>query len=178
VPFVELFVARGGCETQALRQAPLRLSRFAVAALLLALAAEACGDASAAPRASVPQAPFRDAVHVRDIDGIIATLADDIVFWTPVLDEPIQGKERVARLFRVLNEVFDEIRFVEEFSNGADAAALIFNARVGAQPVEGVDLLHFDPEGHIATFKVTVRPLAGMQALASAVGPHLGEILQ
>ena len=156
-----------------------RVARILAAGLLiaLALAVAACGDSSNGSSANPPQAAFRDAVHARDIDGIIATLAEDIVFWTPVLDEPIEGKERVARLFHVLNEVFDEIHFVEEFSNDDRAAALIFAARIDEQPVEGVDLLHFDAQGHIAMFKVTVRPLAGMQALAAAVGPRLGEIL-
>jgi len=94
-----------------------------------------------------------------------------------VLDDPIVGKTRVARLFRVLDEVFDEIRFVDEFAAG-ERAALVFAARIDAQPVEGVDLIAFDASGHIATFRVMVRPLAGMQALAAAVGPRLGEILE
>jgi hypothetical protein len=77
----------------------------------------------------------------------------------------------------VLDEVFDEIRFVDEFGS-RERAALVFAARVDQQPVEGVDLLAFDASGRIATFRVMVRPLAGMQALAAAVGPRLAEILE
>lgn len=149
---------------------------LATSALATSLLAAGCGG-DAARADQPPHAAFRDAVHARDIAAIEALLADDIVFFTPVLDDPIVGRERVARLFHVLDQVFDEIRFVDE--HGArDRAALVFAARVGEQPVEGVDLLGFDADGRIATFKVMVRPLAGMQALAAAVAPHLGEILE
>ena len=71
----------------------------------------------------------------------------------------------------------DEIRFVDELASD-ERAALVFAARVDSQTVEGVDLLGFDAHGHIATFRVMVRPLAGMQALAAAVGPRLPAILE
>lgn len=155
-----------------------RLGRVACGMILLATAAfvAGCGGSSASAD-QPPYAAFRDAVNTRDIDAIEALLADDIVFYTPVLADPIVGKEHVARLFRVLDEVFDEIRFVDEFA-GRDRAALVFAARIDDQAVEGVDLPGFDASGHIATFRVMVRPLAGMQALAAAVGPHLPEILE
>jgi hypothetical protein len=45
---------------------------------------------------------------------------------------------------------------------------------VGNRQVEGVDLLRVADDGSIADLTVFVRPLSGLQALASAVAEGLG----
>jgi hypothetical protein len=50
----------------------------------------------------------------------------------------------------------------------------VFTARVGDRQVEGVDLVRDAGDGSIADLTVLVRPLSGLQALATAVAEGLG----
>lgn len=141
------------------------------------LAMSACGgDASSADEVpTLPPTAFRDAVEARDLDAIIATFADDIRLYSPVLPDPFVGRERVARLFGVLIKVFEDIRIGDEF-DAEGRYVLTFDARIGTEEVFVADLLRFDETGRIAEFVVTMRPLPGILALAAAVAPHLPEI--
>ena len=113
------------------------------------------------------------AVEAKDLDGIAATLAPDVVFHTPVKYRPFEGREMVMVLFGVLLEIFEDFRYTDELA-GPDTLALVFAARVGDREVEGLDLLRFDATGAIVDFTVMVRPLSAAQALAEAVGRGLG----
>lgn len=121
-----------------------------------------------------PQA-FADAVRSQDLDALTATFAADIELFSPVLPDPFVGKDRVTRLFKVLVETFEDIDITHELAENGHYV-LSFDARVGSEPIKIVDLLDFDAAGRIKTFTVTARPLAGIEALAVAVAPHLAEI--
>jgi len=118
---------------------------------------------------------FADAVRAGDLEAMQAVFADDIELYSPVLADPFIGRDRVERLFAVLVDTFEDIEVTDEISS-SDRFVLAFTARVEGEPIQVVDLLSFDDEGRIATFVVTARPLAGIQALGAAVAPHLAEI--
>ncbi len=164
----------------------LRRVVSAALALGVVMMIASCGDSTdrasaersqasrATPTTLAPRA-FADAVRARDLDALTATFADDIQLYSPVLAGPFVGRARVSRLFGVLVTTFQAIHITHEFT--ADRRfALSFRTRVGSEPIQIVDLLDFDETGHIKTFTVTARPLAGVQALAAAVSPHLAEI--
>ena len=115
---------------------------------------------------------FRAAIERRDFDGMLATLADDVVLHSPVSFKPFVGKEAVAGLLRIIVGTFEDFRYTDELA-GDDVHALIFRARVGDREVEGLDLIRPGPDGRIVDFTVMVRPLTGVVALAEAVGPQL-----
>jgi SnoaL-like domain len=117
---------------------------------------------------------FRTAVEARDHDGMVAALAPDVVFNSPVKHQPFEGREAVAVLFGALFETFEDFRYTDEFEQADGAKALVFRARVGDRELEGIDILRFDDEGLIADFTVMVRPLTGAIALAEGVGEKLG----
>lgn len=124
------------------------------------------------------QHPFRAAVEARDLDALVELLSEDIVFWSPVAFEPFRSKQVVGRLLGVLmRQVFEDFRYTDELSDGAQTHALIFRARVGDREVEGVDLLRMGSDGLIQDFTVMVRPASGLQALGMAVGAHYDTIL-
>jgi hypothetical protein len=115
---------------------------------------------------------FRTAVESADHAAMVAALAPDVVFNSPVKHRPFEGREAVAVLFGALLETFEDFRYTDELA--ADGiAALVFRARVGDRELEGIDILRFDDEGLIAEFTVMVRPLTGAIALAEAVGEKL-----
>ena len=115
---------------------------------------------------------FRDAIERDDLDGMVATLADDVVLHSPVSFKPFEGREAVAQLFEILLRTFEDFRYTDKL-HGEEVHALIFRARIGDREVEGVDLIRPGPDGRIVDFTVMVRPLTGVVALAEAVGPQL-----
>jgi hypothetical protein len=109
---------------------------------------------------------FRRAVETGDVEGVLATLAEDVTFTNPVTFRPFQGRPIVAFVVARLLEVWKDLRYVAEL-HGDDLVGLVFDARAGTRDVRGVDLLHFDDGGLIDEIIVMVRPLTGLQALAS-----------
>jgi SnoaL-like domain len=121
---------------------------------------------------STAASDFRAAVERGDFDGMLATLAEDVVLHSPVSFKPFEGKEAVAGLLRIIVDTFEDFRYTDELP-GEDIHALIFRARVGDREVEGLDLVRPGPDGRIVDFTVMVRPLTAVVALAEAVGPQL-----
>ena len=121
---------------------------------------------------STAASDFRAAIERRDLDGMVATLADDVVLHSPVSFRPFEGREAVGRLFEILLRTFEDFRYTDELP-GEEVHALIFRARVGDRDVEGLDLVRPGLDGRIVDFTVMVRPLTGVVALAEAVGAQL-----
>jgi limonene-1,2-epoxide hydrolase len=113
---------------------------------------------------------FRAAVEARDFDAAAALLAEDVVFRSPIVHQPYEGRDAAAALLRGVSQVFEDFRY--ERSIGApDAAdhALVFKARIGDRELEGCDFLHENADGLIDEFVVMVRPLTGAHALAEGM---------
>lgn len=118
--------------------------------------------------------PFRAAVEAQDIDAAVALLADDVVFRSPVVFKPYEGREAVGMLLAAVSRVFEDFSYTREI--GADDAsdhALVFEARVGDRQVEGCDFVHMNEDGKIDELVVMVRPMSGMHALAEAMRAQL-----
>ncbi len=113
---------------------------------------------------------FRSAVEAEDPEALTEALADDVVFRSPVVFRPYEGKPLVsAILTEGAMKVFEDFRYVEQLEDG-DAAALVFSARVGDRQVDGLDLLRFDEDGKVSELMVMARPMSGLNALAEAMG--------
>lgn len=118
--------------------------------------------------------PFRAAVEAQDLDAALALLAEDVVFRSPVVFKPYQGREVVASILFAVTRVFEDFRYEREI--GAPEArdhALVFNARVGDRELHGCDFLHTNEDGLIDDFSVMVRPLSAALALAEAMKAEL-----
>jgi hypothetical protein len=124
---------------------------------------------------SNPSDAFRNAAEAGDHAGMVATLAPEIVFNSPVSFQPFEGRDTVSQVFTALLETFEDFRYTDELA-GSTAHALVFRTRVGDREVEGIDLLRFDDEGKIRNFTVLVRPLSAVIALAEAMGPKIGHL--
>jgi hypothetical protein len=108
------------------------------------------------------------------MEAAVALLSDDVVFRSPVVFRPYQGREAVAPILRAVSQVFEDFRYVREIGS-EDAAhhALVFHARVGDRQIEGSDFLHIDDYGSIDELAVMVRPLTATLALAEAMKAQL-----
>jgi ketosteroid isomerase-like protein len=117
---------------------------------------------------------FRKAVESGDLEALLALMADDVVFRSPIVYKPYRGREAVGTLLRAVMRVFEDFRYDRAIGGEGDSdRALVFRARVGDRELEGCDFLHVDRDGLIDEFFVMVRPLSGALALAEAMKQQL-----
>jgi hypothetical protein len=118
---------------------------------------------------------FQAAVKARDPEALSDALAEDVVFRSPAVFKPYEGRQVVAAiLIQGAMRVFEDFRYTDRLEEG-DTAVLIFSARVGDRELDGLDLLRFDGEGKVRELMVMVRPLSGLNALAEAMARRFEE---
>jgi hypothetical protein len=118
---------------------------------------------------------FRKAVEARDLEGMMATFAEDAVLNSPVTFKPFEGRAAIRQLLGILLEVFQDFRYTDELEAEDGTGALVFNARVGDRDLQGLDLIRFDDSGLIRDLTVMVRPRSALEALLAEVGPRLAK---
>jgi hypothetical protein len=117
---------------------------------------------------------FRAAAEGKDFSAIDDLFTDDVVFRSPVVFKPYEGRRAVAMLLGAVVHVFEDFRYTDQLETG-DSAALFFSARVGERELDGIDYLHFDSDGRVDRMAVYVRPMSGVNALAEAMQKKLEE---
>ena len=117
--------------------------------------------------------PFGQAIEAGDEDAAVATLADDVVFRSPAVYKPYEGREQVELILRLVATVFENFRYTNEWRDGR-TTILFFEANVGNRDLQGIDILEENEDGKIAAFTVMIRPLSGLQAVAAAMAARLG----
>jgi hypothetical protein len=116
---------------------------------------------------------FRRAVEARDLAEMTQSLAEDVVFESPIVFKRYVGREAVGFILGAVMTVFEDFRYVSEL-HGDGETALVFTARVGERHLDGIDLGEVDAEGAITKLTVFVRPLSAALALRDAMGARLG----
>jgi hypothetical protein len=116
--------------------------------------------------------PFRDAVEARDLPAMEAVLHPDVLFRSPAVFKPYEGRETVIRLLGHVIEVFEDFRYTGELT-GDRLHGLVFEARAGDRSLQGWDLLELDDQGRVTALTVMIRPLTGLIAVAEAMGARL-----
>src|SRR3954447_3330937 len=119
-------------------------------------------------------ARFRAVVESMDHAAAVATLADDVVFHSPVTFRAFEGREATAFVLAGVMRVFTNFRYTDQLEAGDNVHALVFRADVGDREVEGIDLVRLNGDDLIDDFTVFVRPLSGLNALAARMAEELG----
>ncbi len=122
---------------------------------------------------------FQAAVESRDLARMEAALAPDVVFRSPAVFKPYEGREAVMHLLGAVIQVFEDFEYTDELEGDTQGGtggthALVFKARVGDRWLEGLDHLTLDADGLVTQLVVMVRPLSGLTALAEAMAERLG----
>jgi hypothetical protein len=118
-------------------------------------------------------AAFRTAVEALDLEAAMATLSPSVVLLSPVTFKPFEGKDAVTALFSILFKVFEDFRYVGEYTADDGGEVLHFRWRIGDREGEGIDMVAFDDAGLIDRFTVMIRPLSAVLALRDAVFSQL-----
>lgn len=105
-------------------------------------------------------------VRTHDVSGLDGLLADDAVFYSPVVHTPQQGKAITARYLSAAFQVFfnDSFRYVREIVGSADAV-LEFEVEIDGIAVNGVDMIKWNDAGKVVEFKVMLRPLKAINLI-------------
>lgn len=118
--------------------------------------------------------PFRAAVESHDHERIASLLADDVVFRSPAVFKPYNGRDTLGAILLAVSRVFEDFRYEREIgAEGAHDHVLVFKARIGDREIHGADFLHTNENGLIDELTVMVRPLSAALALAEAMKVEL-----
>src|SRR5215211_1083234 len=104
---------------------------------------------------------FRAAAESKDFSAIDELFTEDVVFFSPVVFKPYEGRDAVAMILGAVVQVFEDFRYRDQVETG-DAAALAFSARIGDRELDGIDFLHLNDEGRVGELAVYVRPMSGV----------------
>lgn len=109
-----------------------------------------------------------------NLDQIIA---DDAVFYSPIVHTPQEGKALVMLYLNAAGEVLTQGNFVylNEYTS-EDGAVLEFQTEVDGLTINGVDMIRWNNEGKICEFKVMIRPLKAINHVHAAMGKKLQEL--
>mgnify|MGYP000111907152 CR=1 FL=1 len=113
-------------------------------------------------------------------------LADDVVFYSPVVHTPQKGKTMTKLYLSAAGGVFDTnesdlkqekkatggFRYVKEIV-GENHACLEFETTINDIHVNGIDLITWNKENKIIEFRVLVRPLQAVNMLHQMMGKML-----
>jgi hypothetical protein len=107
---------------------------------------------------------FRAAVEAQDLDAMMDVFTEDVVFHSPIVFKDYHGKDELRFVLAGVLQVFEDFSYVGEFTS-ADGHVLRFRARIGDREVDGIDMLHFGPDGRCDDFTVMVRPYSAATQL-------------
>lgn len=109
--------------------------------------------------------------------GLAKILAESVVFKSPVVHTPQEGKAITMAYLLAAGETLgnDSFRYVRVFDCG-DRAVLEFETLMDGILVNGVDMIEWNADGLITDFKVMVRPLKAIQTVHAAMGAMLAKM--
>ena len=105
-----------------------------------------------------------DLIHDNRVDELDDLLADDAVFYSPAIFSPQEGKAKTAMYLSAASKLFSDTDFhyVEQWF-GEQSAILEFAATIDGMYVNGIDMIAWNDDERIVSFKVMIRPLKGLQ---------------
>jgi hypothetical protein len=109
---------------------------------------------------------WHELVRTKNTKGLSSVLADEVVFYSPVVHTPQVGKTITVQYLSAALHVFvnESFQYVRELTGPRDAV-LEFRVEIDGIDVNGVDMIKWDDEGKIVEFKVLIRPLKAVNLI-------------
>ena len=108
--------------------------------------------------------------------GLDELLADDVIFYSPIVFSPQNGKELSTLYLMAAGNSFggekakdgtlegSSFKYTKEILEG-NQAMLEFETQIDGKYINGVDIITFNESGKISEFKVMIRPLQAVQII-------------
>ena len=101
---------------------------------------------------------WQDMMSSASYDSLFELLAEDCIFWSPVVHTPQRGRDITYLYLSAASQVFSgDFCYVSEMVD-ANRAVLEFTCTIDDIQINGVDIIQAR-DGQISEFKVMVRPL-------------------
>jgi hypothetical protein len=127
------------------------------------------------PVTPTPQAilAWHRVAATRDASLLAPLLADDVVFRSPAVHQPQQGKAvTTTYLTAAICVLGPTLTYVRQW-HGADSAVLEFTARLDDLDVHGIDMITWNDRDQLTQFTVMVRPIRALERLVVHMREHL-----
>ena len=116
-------------------------------------------------------------VTQKDVGKLGDILAEDVVFHSPVVHTPQEGKAITQMYLTAASHVLggDKFTYVREVYGESDAI-LEFATELDGIYLNGVDMIRWNENGQITDFKVMVRPLKAVNKIHQLMGAMLDQM--
>jgi len=110
-------------------------------------------------------------------------LADDVVFYSPVVYTPQRGKDLTTMYLHAAAQTLPgdpasgAFHYTKQVLAG-DVAVLEFETSVDGKYVNGIDMIRCDDTGRIVEFRVMIRPLQAINAVHERMRAMLASMQQ
>ena len=124
--------------------------------------------------AADPIERWRETAEARDAARLEGLLAKDVVFPSPVIHTPQRGQAITTKYLAAALAVLGgaDFRYVGQWL-GESSAVLEFTTSIDGVEVNGVDIIGWNAEGLIDSFKVMLRPLMAIEAVRQRMAAAL-----
>ncbi|MDB2451260.1 nuclear transport factor 2 family protein [Gammaproteobacteria bacterium] len=119
---------------------------------------------------------WHDHIKGEFLGGLDELLADDVIFYSPIVFSPQNGKELTTLYLMAAGNTFggdkakdgtlegSSFKYTKEILEG-NQAMLEFETQIDGKYINGVDIITFNESGKISEFKVMIRPLQAVQII-------------
>lgn len=119
---------------------------------------------------------WHDHIKGEFLGGLDELLADDVIFYSPIVFLPQNGKELTTLYLMAAGNTFggdkakdgtlegSSFKYTKEILEG-NQAMLEFETQIDGKYINGVDIITFNESGKISEFKVMIRPLQAVQII-------------
>ena len=117
---------------------------------------------------------FVDCIHSgADKDTLTRLLAEDVVLYSPLGDEPFTGREAVVETIQSVNRLSADDTY-EEVLSGETHHAAFFRLQIEDAAVNGIFYVLLDADGKITEVTIFWRPLPSGVELQAKLADVLG----
>ncbi|GAA4693488.1 nuclear transport factor 2 family protein [Nocardioides nanhaiensis] len=128
---------------------------------------------SSSPSMPAPVAAWHRIAESRDPAGLDELLADDVVFRSPAVHTPQEGKQLATAYLAAAVDVLGPTLVYRRQWYAEGSAVLEFEADLDGISVHGIDMLAWGEDGRLREFTVMVRPVKGLHALIERMAARL-----
>lgn len=124
-----------------------------------------------------PLEKWHEIVQQKDPDLLDEIIAEDCVFYSPIVHTPQAGRDLTKWYLAAAMQVLggESFRYVREIQDGNQAVLEFMGENEGIS-INGIDMISWNDEGKIDSFKVMVRPLKAINLLHAQMKAMLEQI--
>ena len=107
---------------------------------------------------------WHEVIESDDLKMLDEIIADDAVFSSPVVFNPMEGKEITMMYLHAAGQSFnmEKFKYTKEIHDDMNSV-LEFETYIDDISVNGVDMIEWNEDGKICNFKVMIRPFKAVQ---------------